>query len=872
MGNRNDDQEELASPLGLPPDLNSIVDDDWEAEIPTLPIENQSSIANVKWPSDFNDSGNTPVIEGYQIDRKLGQGGMGSVYLATDKNLMRQVAIKIVSQSFQENSARLDRFESEIQTLAALKHPYIAQLYSAGSCQDLPYFVMEFVDGETLESYAREPLKPQQAATIVSQLCEAVAYCHENGVLHRDLKPANVLLDENHQAKIADFGLAKTLDTDTSNTRTGEILGTPTYMAPEQASGVVKSFTAACDIYALGAILYRLLTGRPPFVAADPVQVVMQVLADDPIPPGRLVGNVPYDLQTICLKCLEKKPSRRYQSANELRDDLQCYLAGKPISARPSGVFEKSAKWVNRNRIKALLISSLCVLAIAALFGLSWHNQVLSNELAKTKRLADHGSELSNWLVSDHLSSLSQIAGTTKPRHEVTTRVRDFLDASYADIPPDPKYTRRLGVSYVRLAAIAGGEDQNNLGDHKQAEACYLRALELYEQALEKDEKDALSRQLRVSALMALSATYMELKQPDKSQHYFELANESSDDLDTSDWKAQFLQIRMQGQEAQLLMSRNDFDAALVCWDGFGELLESVHPDAQQNELEHQQVFLETNRGECLANLGRNADAEAAFRKANEIVERAALENPDNVLFQQRWGSSLELLGNHLFAQEKTSDAMVCLTKARDICKEIVEADEESVRSAMALASKFTNISGLHFYLQEIPAADEAIQKSIKIYQSLRDRNQLGLTGKRQLAICMHSQANILMLSGDNDGAKDLYNEHETLCLGLITTDRDSIPELTQLAENHFQQSLLLLSTWMEDGFDVETARQSQEYKDIVGHLDQSDDFFARIAKAGKLNVNQQAFRDRIVDVRKLIEDAINQLMDAEETEDSAIF
>lgn len=875
MGNKNEQDQELASPMGLPPDLNSIIDDDTEGgqdRIQTLRGEQPDDNAAKKRRTGLFGRGKVPVIEGYEIDRKLGQGGMGSVYLATDQTLMRQVAIKIVTQSFREDSGQLDRFEAEIQTLAALKHPNIAQLYSAGSCQDLPYFVMEFVDGATLESYAKQPLKSKEAAAMVSKLCEAVAYCHENGVLHRDLKPSNVLLDEKQQPKIADFGLAKAIDADSSNTRTGEILGTPGFMAPEQASGVVRSFTAACDIYALGAILYRLLTGRPPFVAAEPWQAVMQVLAEDPVPPRRLVGNIPIDLQTICLKCLDKKAAKRYQSANELRADLQCFLDGKPVSARPAGVIEKSAKWINRNRVKALLLTTLGALGIAALFGLSWHNQVLSGELAKTKRLADHGSELSNWLISDHLNSLSQIVGTTKPRHEVTSRVRVFLDASYADIPPDVKYTRRLGRSYAQLAAITGGVDQNNLGDHEQAEEYYLRALQLYDRASEQDRQDLATRQLRVSSLLGLSGTYLELKKPKEGERYFRQAKRAIEQWNEDDWRSQLLAMEVLSTEADWLMARNEFEAALKVWQEFEEQLVGLSEDANQQEVEHRQVLLGTNRGDCLSNLGQHAEAEAAFRDALEIVEQNAQEDPNNVLFQIHWSAVLGRLGSALYSQEKTAEALVCYQEALEISKKIVAGDVDNVEAVSALATKHANISDLLLYMNDIPAAEESIDEAIEILQTLRDKNQLGLWDKRQMAICMQSKANLVMMSGDLAKAKQLYEQHDTFCQDLITTDRDSIPELTQLAENYFQHSLLMLSAWMEKEFDASTARESQAYLDIIGKLDQCEDYFKRIAEAGSLNSDQLAIRERTDAVRELIEETIDQLIEAKNAEGRSDF
>jgi serine/threonine protein kinase len=858
-------------PLGLPPGLQSLCDMDTEKLAGPTPIPMPADRPHA---NDVKNAGprSIPVIDGYRIDRKLGQGGMGSVFLATDRKLMRQVAIKIVSQTFQENTGLLSRFESEIQTLAALRHPHIAQLYSAGTCEGLPYFAMEFVDGETLESYARQPMKANQVAKIVSQLCDAVAYCHDNGVLHRDLKPSNVLLDSNQEPKIADFGLAKAVGGDTSSTRTGEILGTPGYMAPEQASGVVKSFTAACDIYALGAILYRLLTGRPPFVAAEPLQAIMQVLSEEPIPPKKLVSSIPLDLQTICLKCLEKKANKRYQSADELREDLQCFLANKPISARPAGLVEKSSKWMKRNPAKALLFASLGLVAVGMLFGLSWHNRLLSDELAKTKRLADHGGELSKWLINEHLISLNKIGGTTTPRLEVAAQVRKYLNNSYADIPPNAKYTRNLGVSYSRLASISGGNDQNNLGDQEQAVEYYLRSLELYDIAQRQDPNDETVKRLRTASLLALSDTYFESKNPTDSDRYFAMAQESFKCWESDDWETQALEIRIRGREALSLVAKNDFDPALKIWNELEEQLNKAVEIANPVEFQHQQIYLSSRRGECLSKLGRLEESETAFRKCVELAETAARQEPQNVLCQRRWTSGLERLGTSLFEQEKVTESLEQFVLARDILKSVWELDPDSVETALALASKHNNIGDVHFYLQAIPAGEKSLAAAIGIYQALLEKEQLGLSGKRQLAICMQSQANCKMVTGNLKAAADLYDEHELFCTKLITTDDQSIPELTQLAENHFQRSLMLLSGWMETDFDPESAKETQGYKDIVDQLDQCEECFARIAKTGELDANQTAYRNRIEAVRNLLEETIEQLKSANQGSATDVF
>ena len=308
--------------------------------------------------------------EGFEILEVLGRGGMGIVYKARDCKLNRHVAIKMLLGGQAPSPDMLQRFFLEATTVARLEHPNIVQLHTIADKTETPFFVMEYVAGGSLAQLLKgKPLSPRQGAALVRTLAAAVHAAHQAGVVHRDLKPANVLLTTDGTPKIADFGLAKNIDSGAGLTRSGDVLGTPSYMAPEQASGMTRQVTPLIDVYALGAILYEMLVGRPPFLADDPVRTILQVIGEEPIPPRRLQPGVPRDLETICLKCLEKKPARRYPSAAALADDLERYLDGRPITARPAGRTDRLAKWVRRRPTTAALIG-VSVVALLALFSI----------------------------------------------------------------------------------------------------------------------------------------------------------------------------------------------------------------------------------------------------------------------------------------------------------------------------------------------------------------------------------------------------------------------------------------------------------------------------------------------------------------------
>ncbi len=290
-----------------------------------------------------------PKIPGFAILRILDHGGMGVVYLARELELGRIVALKMIS-AVQLSPGQLARFRVEAESAAHLQHPNCVPIFHFGAVDGRPYFSMEYIDGGSL-SQPLDRTQPftRRAAELVETLARAVQFAHEHGIVHRDLKPSNVLLTSAGVPKISDFGLAKRLDGASSATQTGEILGTPCYMAPEQAEGKKDSIGPLTDVYGLGAILYELLTGRPPFRGASPLETIRMVAAAEPIPPTRLAPSVPRDLEAICLKCLEKTPRRRYGSAGELADDLRRFLNGQPVHARRIGSVRKIWRWIRRH-------------------------------------------------------------------------------------------------------------------------------------------------------------------------------------------------------------------------------------------------------------------------------------------------------------------------------------------------------------------------------------------------------------------------------------------------------------------------------------------------------------------------------------------
>jgi WD40 repeat protein len=322
----------------------------------------------------------------YEIDRELARGGMGVVFRARQISLNRTVALKMILAGQLADEHDIKRFYTEAEAAAQLDHPGIVPIFEVGQHEGQHFFSMAFVEGRSVaERLADGPMPPRDAAALLLYVTRAVEYAHSRGVIHRDLKPSNILIGADGNPRVTDFGLAKRVQGDSGLTGSGQIMGTPSYMPPEQAGARRGEIGPPADVYALGATLYSIVTGRPPFQAATAMDTVLQVLSDEPVPPRRLNATIPRDLETICLKCLEKEPGKRYVGAAELGGDLRRLLAGEPIVARPVTRLERAVKWVRRRPTIAALLGSLAVVTALGLGCVlwQWREAVLARDIAE---------------------------------------------------------------------------------------------------------------------------------------------------------------------------------------------------------------------------------------------------------------------------------------------------------------------------------------------------------------------------------------------------------------------------------------------------------------------------------------------------------
>lgn len=446
----------------------------------------------------------------YELLEEIARGGMGVVFKARQVSLNRVLALKMIRGGELASQDEIERFRHEAESAAALQHPGIVAVHEIGQHDGHHYFSMDLIDGRSLaERIIEHPLPPRKAVEYVRQVAEALEYAHRQGTLHRDIKPSNIIIDRNGKAHVTDFGLAKRVEVDSDLTLSGQILGTPSYMSPEQAIGNRALMGPPCDVYALGAVLYALLTGRPPFSAATPAETIRQVLAADPVSPRVLNPSIPRDLETICLKCLAKEIPNRYPTAQHLADELQRWLNGEPIYARPIPILSRIIRWCRRNRLVAGLVVAVSVSIVAGtllstFFGIEAAN--LATEVADERAELNQLSESAEGLREDVADLQAEKKTLEAANHDAVRQLTSIQQQADALV-----YARQLETA----------DREWNAGNTKLAwEALYATPIERrgweyrflsarfqqHQQALGRHQKNVLSVDLNPDASMAVSA------------------------------------------------------------------------------------------------------------------------------------------------------------------------------------------------------------------------------------------------------------------------------------------------------------------------------------------------------------------------------
>lgn len=619
------------------------------------------------------------AVAHYDILGELGRGGMGVVYKAKQCNLGRQVALKMMRGGAQADFDDMSRFRAEAEAVARLQHPNIVQIFEVGTHDGSPYFSMELVEGDNLAWHVAEQRPPAaKAAQLVETIARAVHFAHQRGIVHRDLKPGNILIGAGEVPKITDFGLAKRLDDDQSQTRTGAVLGTPSYMAPEQAWGKTHEIGPAVDIYALGAILYELLVGRPPFTAETPLDTLMQVRNEDPVPPIRLQPKLPVDLDTICMKCLQKEPHKRYATAAAFADDLLRFLNGEPIEARPIRAWERAAKWARRRPAVAALIVVSALAAITLLSSSIYFNFALTRraeEAQRERQRAEDNFRKALQAVDQMLTEVSETQLASEPRMEQKRRAllekalafyTEFLD----ERGRDPTVRKETALAYKRV-----GDITRMLGQHDRAERSYTQAIDL---------------------LQPLAAEY-----PDTLEFRVFLADSHN--------------FRGEAQRAmgRMMLAQEAYDQGLQIQD------ELVVAFPARVEFVAGRARIYYNIGLLHRASNKPLEAEASFRKAIDSLTELTTQHPDVPAYQQELARSYLNLGPVQRFARRPGDAQESYRRAEQLLGDLIRRYPNIPDYRHELAVTYNNQGNLFGTIARFAEAVEAHQRALDLFDKL---------------------------------------------------------------------------------------------------------------------------------------------------------
>ncbi len=678
-----------------------------------------------------------PRVDGYEILHLLGRGGMGAVYKAKQLHLDRVVALKLIRADLGAGAEERARFHTEAEAAARLQHPNIVQVYEVGGQGGVPYIALEFVGGGSLaEHLGGTPLPPRQAAELLEVLARAVHHAHERGVVHRDLKPSNILLavargplsvapdaetpwaDDRPrprdfgQPKITDFGLAKCLGAAAARqTRTGEILGTPSYMAPEQAAGSAHRLGPACDVYSLGAILYELLTGRPPFVGPTPMDAAMQVLSDEPVPPRRLQPGIPRDLETICLQCLQKDPHRRYASAAELAEDCAAFLRGEPIRARPASAWERGLKWARRRPAAAGLVAVSALALVALLLVTWWYNGLLRAERDEAERQRRQ-------------------ALAARERAEKNEREADRQRAAALAQEKQAEAQRDKARAWFKQACAAVDAMLARVGERLRPatpEAAQVRrqlledALAFYQGFLKEGGSDPVIRRETARAYWRIGAIYQTLGEPARSSEAYRRGVALQGKL-VRDFPGRADYAHDLGQMyhdlGRALSAGGQCDAAERAYRRGIEVLAALAGRAPQDPAYRRALAGGwCGLGSLLLHRGRWAEAESAARTSLDLLDRLNKENPDD-LCRQLLGVSRSNLSTVLARAHRYDDAEVLARQSIELHRPLAQR-QPTLQNWQNLGHALGNWSQALRGQKRLGEAEAAAREALAVWRRL---------------------------------------------------------------------------------------------------------------------------------------------------------
>jgi serine/threonine-protein kinase len=717
-------------------------------------------------PQDFGN---------YEGLEEIGRGGMGVVYRARQRTADRVVALKVIRRDRLEQLPRdthsnaLERFRHEAQAAAKLEHENIVTVYEVGEIDDQPFFSMRYVEGRSLAEILREgPMENRRAAAYLEPVARAVHEAHSQGILHRDLKPQNILVDKKtDRALVADFGLAKLSEGGDELTRAGEIMGTPSYMSPEQAKDSAN-VTAKTDVYALGATLYHVLTARPPFQAATPLETLRQVIDEEPAPPRQLNPSIDRDLETICLKCLQKEPTRRYDSAHALAEDLGRYLRGEPIQARPIGTLGRVWRWCRRKPALATgLAATFFILAFLGT-GVGYLRASAAREQAE-ESFQDAQGAVDDFLTLVGEETLLNEPGMQPLQRKLLTKARDYYQRFLDRRGDDPTVRDAVALAHFRVGVVT-----EKIDSPPKALASYLLARDMQEQLAEERPGDrdclqnlgntwtamgsALGRQRQwneardahVEAI-AVREQLADQGRPNESEFPRTLAN--------SYMNLGIVEMNLgidERENGRLDAAGRQFEEALRQFDKAQDLREELLLRVGDDRKTRRDLAKgHFSLAELAMNVGDAAWAENSFNDAIGVFTRLLQENPKDLANQIDLATCYRFLGD-LKSHLKAWDA------ARKLYQEALTRTDSLVRANPAVPSYQAALAGLHMNLALLEVEQGRSQAAREAFQQARDILQPLVAGyaevphyRRDLAVTLREMAVLKSKAGEHQAARD---------------------------------------------------------------------------------------------------------------------
>jgi serine/threonine protein kinase len=800
------------------------------------------------------------AVPGYLLLRELGRGGMGVVYKANQVGLKRTVALKMILAGSHASADVLARFRAEAEAVARLQHPNITQVYEIGEHEGRPFFSMEFVDGGSLLDQIYETrIPPRQAAQLIATLARAIHAAHEQGIVHRDLKPANILLTKNGVPKITDFGLAKNLGEAAGQTRTGDVMGTPSYMAPEQAEGRLKHIGPGTDVYALGAIFYELLTARPPFKGETAMDTMLLVLYEEPLPPNHLLPSVPRDLETICLKCLNKEIARRYTTAAALADDLERFLDGRPIIARPVAVSERLAKWVRRRPAVAALLA-VSVLALTTILGGSlYFNVALQSKNRQLDTLAEERRQKAEEAEAER--------DRAQESEEKAERRRKQADALRAIA----ERQRQRAEQNFRKAREAVNEMLTEVGQNELAHVPLMedvrqrllaKAVEFHGEFLEKQSNEPEVRQQAGQAFQQVGSVYLMLgrlqdaenacrasierfealtqefpKEPeyrrDLALGYFQRGqlHRTRGNLpaaEKDDRAAIALQEKLAGDfpkqaEYRHELSRSLNDLALLQLRSkrpdeaeksyrqalaLQEALVKEHPDRQPAYREDLAGTL-NDLGALLRGAKRHGEAEQVYRQALDHFEQLVKQYPKGPNYRRRLAATANNLGNVLQDVQGPEKAEPLMRQSLDYRRRLADDFPSALAYRQDLAQTHNNLAALLSAAKKYEEAEKESARALELQKKLAEDFPSVPDYQSNLAAVLDNQAALAMNQGKLDKARELLMQARTYHDKASKIDPEN-PLYRQFLHKH---QLTLADTLLRIGEKAEPGRHAEAAK-----------------------------------------------------------